>query len=362
MTGRTGHFLVTIIVLVTISVSCNTQKESGKGRHVVSDSWERSMHVPDSIRSVTCLGSGALRLICYMDLADRVKYIEGNEKRRSVPYILANPRLREREVIGAGNNYDTELLAVSSTELIVTTFKGGAEADRLRKLTGKPVFALKYGNLGDDIDDFLNSISLIGNAFGKEGRADSLISYINATIAELKSRVAGVYDPELSAYIGGVAYSGSHGLTSTLNDYPPFSFISVRNSAGEALNESGKAKITNNNTTIDAEQLIEWDPDFLFLDASGTAIWMNEIDKPVFNGTMKAFRQKKVFTVLPYNWYTINYENVLCNSWYVGKTIYPEAFADVDIDAKCREIYKVFLGKDVFDEMNKLYRPFREAL
>ena len=94
MTGRTGHFLVTIIVLVTISVSCNTQKESGKGRHVVSDSWERSMHVPDSIRSVTCLGSGALRLICYMDLADRVKYIEGNEKRRSVPYILANPRLR----------------------------------------------------------------------------------------------------------------------------------------------------------------------------------------------------------------------------------------------------------------------------
>ena len=89
---------------------------------------------------------------------------------------------------------------------------------------------------------------------------------------------------------------------------------------------------------------------------------MNEIDKPVFNGTMKAFRQKKVFTVLPYNWYTINYENVLCNSWYVGKTIYPEAFADVDIDAKCREIYEVFLGKDVFDEMNKLYRPFREAL
>ena len=135
MTGRTGHFLVTIIVLVTISVSCNTQKESGKGRHVVSDSWERSMHVPDSIRSVTCLGSGALRLICYMDLADRVKYIEGNEKRRSVPYILANPRLREREVIGAGNNYDTELLAVSSTELIVTTFKGGAEADRLRMLS-----------------------------------------------------------------------------------------------------------------------------------------------------------------------------------------------------------------------------------
>ena len=90
---------------------------------VVTDAYGRSIVVPDSIRSVIGLGSGALRLMCYMDLADKTGYIEGNEKRRKIPYIMANPDLRNLEVIGAGNNYDTELLAASNADLLVTTFK-----------------------------------------------------------------------------------------------------------------------------------------------------------------------------------------------------------------------------------------------
>ena len=308
------------------------------------------------------MGSGALRLMCYMDLADRTGYVEGNEKRRKTPYILANRELSNLEVIGAGNNYDTELLAASNASLLVTTFKTAGEADRLQKLTRKPVFALKYGNLGDGIDDLFNSLTLLGKAFGKEGRADSLISYIRETISECRSRMAASDRQEVSAYIGGVAFSGSHGITSTLNDYPPFSINSVRNVAAAILNEPGMTGIRNNNNTIDAEQLIEWDPDFLFLDAAGTAIWKNEINKSVFRSTMQAFGYKKIFTVLPYNWYSINYENVICNTWFVGKTIYPPAFEDVDIEEKCREIYEFFLGTDIFDEMNELYKPFRQAI
>ena len=43
----------------------------------------------------------------------------------------------------------------------------------------------------------------MGKAFGKEERADSLISYISETKAECESRVSAVYDTGISAYIGG---------------------------------------------------------------------------------------------------------------------------------------------------------------
>ncbi|MDX9947367.1 MAG: ABC transporter substrate-binding protein [Bacteroidales bacterium] len=362
MAWRTGYTLLVVVAMTIGSVSCRNQHENGPKTHVVTDAYGRRIVVPDSIRSVIGLGSGALRLICYMDLADKTGYIEGNEKRRETPYIMANPDLRNLEVIGAGNNYDTELLAASNADLLVTTFKTASEADRLQKLTQKPVFALKYGNLSDGISDFFNSLSLLGKAFGREGRSDSLISYISETISECESRVAAVYDPGISAYIGGVAFSGSHGITSTLNDYPPFRINSVGNAAAEVLNEAGMSGIRNNNTMVGAEQLIEWNPDFIFLDVAGTAIWENDISKPVFRRTMKAFEEGRIFTVLPYNWYSINYENVLCNTWFAGKVIYPRAFEDVNIEAKCREIYKFFLGNDIFDEMNELYSPFREAL
>jgi iron complex transport system substrate-binding protein len=362
MAWSPGYTLLVVVAMTIGSVSCRNQHENGPKTRVVTDAYGRSIVVPDSIRSVIGLGSGALRLMCYMDLADKTGYIEGNEKRRKIPYIMANPDLRNLEVIGAGNNYDTELLAASNADLLVTTFKTASEADRLQKLTQKPVFALKYGNLGDGISDFFNSLSLMGKAFGKEERADSLISYISETKAECESRVSAVYDTGISAYIGGVAFSGSHGITSTLNDYPPFRINSVNNAAAEVLNVAGMSGIRNNNTMVGAEQLIEWNPDFIFLDGAGTAVWKNDLSKPVFRNTMKAFGEGRIFTVLPYNWYSINYENVLCNTWFAGKIIYPPAFEDVNIETKCREIYKFFLGNDIFDEMNELYSPFREAL
>jgi len=71
-----------------------------------------------------------------------------------------------------------------------------------------------------------------------------------------------------------------------------------------------------------------------------------------------AVHDSKVFTVLPFNWYAVNYENLLCNTWFIGKTIYPETFREISVEQKCREIYRFFLGTDIYDEITDLYHPF----
>ena len=359
---RTKHlYLVEIITLLAITMlSCGGTGGYEKHGRLMEDSAGRKVRVPDTIKSVIALRSGALRLVCYMDMAERVGYIEGNEKRRNVPYLMAYPGLKEKDIIGAGNNYDTELLAASDAVIIVATFISGAEADELQKATGKSVFVLEYGDMKYNMEEFFKSINLLGEMFHRQGRADSLVQYIKNTINDYKARSAG--NDSITAYTGGVAYRGSHGISSTEPGYPPYRFLSVNNVAA-SLGEVVSSPISNQeNAFIDIEQLLIWDPDYIFLDAAGEPIWQEEIDKPVLRETLNSFSSGDVYSVLPYNWYTTNYENILCNTWFIGKTVYPGAFDDIDIEAKCREIYSFFLGVDVYDEMYELYSPFRQLL
>ncbi len=111
------------------------------------------------------------------------------------------------------------------------------------------------------------------------------------------------------------------------------------------------------NTLLDAEQVLAWDPAYIFLDAAGKDIWQQELTRPAFQA-LTTSRKNHVFSVLPFNWHTINYEHLLCNTWFIGKIVYPEGFADVDIEKRSAEIIQYFYSTDIFDEVKKTYDPF----
>ena len=57
---------------------------------------------------------------------------------------------------------------------------------------------------------------------------------------------------------------------------------------------------------------------------------------------------------MPYNWYSSNHGSVLADAYYAGTIVYPEQFADVDIDAKTDKIYTFLFeeeGEDVYEMM-----------
>ena len=67
--------------------------------------------------------------------------------------------------------------------------------------------------------------------------------------------------------------------------------------------------------------------------------------------TCKAWRNGEVYLEMAYNAYYTNYEIALVNTWFLAKTVYPEAFADIDLTAKTNEVTKVFLGKELAEEI-----------
>ena len=56
---------------------------------------------------------------------------------------------------------------------------------------------------------------------------------------------------------------------------------------------------------------------------------------------------RKFDRIVVYNAYYTNFEIALINTWFVAKSVYPEAFADVDMTEKTNEVTKMFLGKEL---------------
>ena len=63
---------------------------------------------------------------------------------------------------------------------------------------------------------------------------------------------------------------------------------------------------------------------------------------------------------LPYNYYSTNIDTAIADAYFLGKVIYPEAFADIDPAAKADEIYTALLGVAIYEQMKENFGGFGE--
>lgn len=239
----------------------------------VTDAMGRSIDVPDKVERVICSGSGCLRLLTYLEAQDLAVAVDDIESRRnrfdSRPYALANPQFKTMPIFGQFRGQDNPELILTlepQPQVIFKTFATmGHDPVELQNKTGIPVVVLDAGNLGAKRADFYASLRLMGQIVGKKERAEDLVAYFDAAIADLARRTADIpQSGRPSAYIGGVAYKGPHGFQSTEPTYPPFLFVQARNLA----REEGGAGRDLSNTDVAKEKIVVWDPDHLFLDLS----------------------------------------------------------------------------------------------
>jgi len=331
----------------------------------VTDALGRSHELQAPVTRVICSGSGCLRLLAYLQAQDLAVAVDDIESRRnrfdSRPYALANPGFKTMPIFGQFRGQDNPELILTldpQPQVIFKTYATmGHDPVELQNKTGIPVVVLDAGDLGDRRDRFYSALRLMGQIVGKEERAESLVAYLDAAIADLGRRTADIPDSERpTAYIGGVAYKGPHGFQSTEPTYPPFVFVNARNLA----REEGGAGRDLNNTDVAKEKIVVWNPDHLFLDLSTLQMGedaggLHELRTDPAYATLTAVIEGRVYGVLPYNWYSQNFESILANAYFVGKTLYPERFADVDPKAKADEIYSFVVGKPVFNEMNRTF-------
>ncbi|TCO05410.1 ABC transporter substrate-binding protein [Natronoflexus pectinivorans] len=344
-------------ILFVLIVGCgNPQSRIAQETVTITDMADRKVTIPVNIESIVGLKSGALRMLVYMGLTEKISGVEDIERRPGRAYAFAQPQLTEKPIIGPMHGGDAELIAINAPDVIFMTNATIGEANDLQRRTGIPVVVIKPGNLTNQRSDFNKSLKTIGTVTGTESRADSVIHFIDNQIAELNKVSAKTHKKNETVYAGGISYSGSRSITSTIPLFDVFIFVNAENVAAELAQRSNLPLTIGSTVEIDIEQLITWNPDRIFVDAAGRELVLPQIANGTpLQATLQAVQNNKVHFLMPHNWYSTNFETVLTNAWYVASILYPDAVTPLMFKEKSTSIYEYMLGNDVSEELIKMY-------
>ena len=326
----------------------------------VTDMVGREVTVaPGSYQRVVCIGAGALRMYSYIGdtallcgvedidnttLADRPKMFDGVAR----PYVLAyGDVFAALPSCGVGGPNaqaaEAEKILSCQPDIIISEYEDVEKADALQQQVGVPVITLRAGADGVFAEAFPGSLRLLGQLFGREDRAEELISFIESETAELTRRTADVAEADKpGVYICGLGNWGTTNHLMTAQSYATFRVANIRNVVNDLA--------TDGIQPIEAEKFaaLGGSMDIMLIDAAALKnIAPLYQEDPTLLDTCKAWQDGSVYLEMAYNAYYTNYEIALANTWFAAKCVYPDLFADVDMTAKTNEITKAFLGQEL---------------
>lgn len=330
----------------------------------VTDMIGRELTVtPGSYTRVVCIGAGALRmysyigdvsLLCGVEDIDNLTLEERPKMFDSVarPYVLAYGDVFSTLPscgVGGPNAQaaEAEKILSCNPDIVISEYEDVEKEDALQEQLGVPVVTLKSGPNGVFDDAFSQSITLLGQIFGEEEKAEALVSFIAAETAEIAERTASIADEDKPAvYVCGLGNWGTTNHLMTSQTYASFEVANIRN----VVTDLG----ANGVQPIEDEKFVALgaDMDIIVMDAAAVKnIKPLYQEDPTMFDSCKAWQTGEVYLEMAYNAYYTNYEIALINTWFIAKSVYPDLFADVDITAKTNEITSAFLGKELADEI-----------
>ena len=312
---------------------------------IVTDALGREVEIPAKVESIVPLGNTP-RMISYLGLADLAVGIEECEIASSPLQAYAYPHVEKWSTLpNCGTNsmgetaYYPEQIMIANPDVILST-DNTEVADNLQTQTGIPVVCVSQGTLfGDDYDQ---SLRILADVCGVSDRAEALIKFIDDSLADLAARAATVTDEGKPTVLGaGATFKGSHSIDGVYTNYSVFEVLAATDVAEEIAGESGSSGVM-----VDREQILAWDPEIIFFDSGSMGLINTDYaENPGYFEQLQAVQNGNLYQWPNSTWHWSNVEIPLVSAYYVGTLLYPEAFADIDFEAKASEIFDMFLGE-----------------
>jgi iron complex transport system substrate-binding protein len=359
--GRCGRFsklkssLVALALLLVLTGWLGGGEAWATANHAtrtLTDMAGRTVTVPREIKSVVPL-SGALRFMVYLQSLDLVAGMENVEGRWTSPGRLYGLATREKAaelpVIGEGGPGrlpDFERVIALWPDVIISMGMDIDQVETIQSKTGRPVFVLNYGLPGVLVPaEAKLALGLLGELLGREQRAEQLLAFMDHLDADLVARTGDIpADQRPTVYVGAISHKGTQGITSTAATYAPLAWAGGRNVAAEAG--------PTGHIFIDPEMLLWWEPEVMFIDAGSLAKVAEDYRRnPRFYHKIGAVREGRVFSLMPYNFYHTNIEIAYADAYFIGRTLYPGRFRDIDPAAKADKIFLNFIGLAAYSDL-----------
>ena len=334
------------------------------GEVAITDMIGREVTIaPGSYKKVVCIGAGALRMYSYIGDVGLLAGVEDIDNTTlserpmmfdsvARPYVLAyEETFKNLPSCGVGGpmaqTAEAEKILSCDPDIVISEYEDVDKANALQEQLGVPVITLKAGSKGVFDDAFYGSMTLLGKVFGQEEKAAALNQYVQDQAAEIAARTADIPEGDKpSVYVCGLGNWGTTDHLMTAENYVSFQIANVKN----VLSGTDMQGIQ----PIEEEKFISLgdDMDMIIMDAAAVKnIKPLFQEDPTMFDTCKAWQNGEVYLEMAYNAYYTNYEIALINTWFIAKTVYPEAFADIDMTVKTNEETQKFYGMDLAEEI-----------
>ena len=327
--------VLSLIALLAFACGCTGQGQAtDSGTKVVTDMAGREVVVPKSIDSIVTIGSVPVQnsFMFVMGQGGKIanglpeSFIKGG--RHKYQYVV-EPNLKNKPTIQpTTGDFDLEELIMINPDVAFTMSM--PSVDKLEK-NGIPVIYLSW----TDAEDVKDLMRLLGEVFDEQERAERYVRYFDEATARPGKAVASIPDDQRPKvlFCSYNSMSAGHKIAEWY----------IEKAGGIAV---AKEAHVAESLKFDLEQLLVWDPDVLILGNH------NEIPL-VYNDTrlssVSAVKNGRVYAPTPmgaHSWSARTSETPLMVLW-TAKTIYPEQFKDLDMEAEVMTFYKEFYNCEI---------------
>lgn len=284
---------------------------------------------------------------CALGVADRIvgipDYMAGDKMKDFDVIFMSHPELAELQTVG--NPYystpNLEIIASLEPDLIFVTY---ADADSVQKSTGIPTVSYPSSDETALALKGFKWTKMMGYILGRVERADELSTYLNGKMNEVSSITADLSDEDKPKVY--LAFWGQ--LTSTPAFYGPVDVAGGKVVADEGATGPYSAHMWQ----VSKEQVIKWNPDVIFVhsimksfESDEANISPDDILSDPDLKTIKAVQDGAVYYTKAFEWGWDPAIGVI-ESFYMAKLLYPEEFADLDVEVTGNEILNEVYGVD----------------
>lgn len=321
------------------------------GKRVIVDQLGRSVVIPEKVERVVCLMHHALDITLELQAGDRLAGVMKDWEGLLFPGIAdIYPPIKSLPEVGTLTEVNMEELLKTEPDLVIVTHYFPQDTLKKIEAAGIPVVAVSLYEAGFEEASKLNpklkdpdraytigmnvGISLLGEIYGKEKEAKELKAFVAEKRAIVGDKLASIPEEErITCYMANP----------DLHTYGSGKYVGVIMARSGGINV---ARDISGYKAVNMEQILKWDPEVIFVQDRYAAEVYPEITEGPEWASIKAVKNGRVYVTPEYvkPWGHPCPESMALGELWMAKKLYPERFADVDMNAVVQEFYTKFYG------------------
>ncbi len=337
---KTSTLLNTITnVLTTTETVTVTEAASQPATRVITDMAGNHVTVPYEINRIviTCYG-GATHEVAAMGAASK---IVAQPNMNTFPaFLRMYPEFSEIPFVGSFSDVNIEELLELNPDVVIASMTSMQMNHEIAEV-GVPVISI-YTSMYSVATDLEKEFSMMGQLLNNTEKSDELNNFWNQQLQVIDEHLQNISVEDRKK----VYYSIGPLTRTTGNTLWGHALIT----AAGGINVGEQLEGTLN---IDAEQIIEWNPDVIIIRrGSGTGLVnISDFTDNVQMQGINAVKNNQVYGCpIGSFWWDCPAPEMILGIVWLAKTLYPEQLADIELEALTKSFYRQFYDYELTTE------------